>query len=65
MFPHRLNWGLFIETIEKLGPGTKSKVQVQRPSLGPKHFTKFGLPTHTPTHPPPQTFRTLLKHLGG
>ena len=28
--------------IEKLGPGTKSKVQVQRQSLGPKHFTKFG-----------------------
>ena len=35
--------------IEKLGPGTKSKVQVQRRSLGLKHFTKFGLPTTT-TH---------------
>ena len=39
-------------SFEKLGPGTRSKVQVQRRSLGPKHFTKFGLPTttHTPTH---------------
>ena len=44
---------------EKLGPGTQSKVQVQRQSLGPKHFTKFGLPT-----PPTQTFRRLLRHLG-
>ena len=35
-------------SIEKLGPGTKSKVQVQRRSLGPKHFTKLGL--HTTTH---------------
>ena len=34
-----------IGNIEKLGPGTKSKVQVQRRSLGPKHFTKFGLHT--------------------
>ena len=42
----------FVVVVEKLGPGTKSKVQVQRRSLGPKHFTKLGLPTtHTP--PPP------------
>ena len=40
---------LFSLVFEKLGPGTKSKAQVQRRSLGPKHFTKFGLPTH-PTH---------------
>ena len=41
--------------IEKLGPGTKSKVQVQRQSLGPKHFTKTP-PTTT------QTFRPLPGH---
>ena len=43
--------------IEKLGPGTKSKVQVQRQSLGPKQFTKFGLHTHP--NPPPHK---LLGH---
>ena len=47
---------------EKLGPGTKSKVQVQRRSLGPKHFTKLGLHTHhhhhTPTH-------KILEHFRG
>ena len=43
-----------ISVFEKLGPGTKSKVQVQRRSLwpGPKHFTKFGLPTTTHHHHP-------------
>ena len=54
--------------IEKLGPGTKSNVQVQRRSLGPKHFTKLGLHTHhhhTPPPPTTQTFRTQRSHLGG
>ena len=37
-------------SIEKLGPGKKTKVQVQRRSLGPKHFTKFGLHTTTTHH---------------
>ena len=47
------------QIIEKLGPGTKSKVQVQSRSLWPKHFTKFGLPTtHTPT-------QKLLGHFRG
>ena len=32
-----------------LAQSPKSKVQVQRRSLGPKHFTKFGLPTTTTT----------------
>ena len=42
---------LFVSLIEKLSQGTKSKVQVLRRSLGPKHFTKLGLPTHPPpTH---------------
>ena len=40
---------VIIFIFEKLGPSTKSKVQFQRRSLGPKHFTKFGLPTHHPT----------------
>ena len=33
-------------------------------ALGKKRFTKLGLHTTT-THPPTQTFRTLLRHLGG
>ena len=53
----QLNWYCSCYTymtvlFEKLGPGTKSKVQVQRRSLGP------------PTHPTTQTFRTLPRHLG-
>ena len=47
--------------IEKLGPGTKSKVQVQRRSLGPKHFAKFGL--HTYHHHIPHN--KLLGHFRG
>ena len=50
--------------IEKLGPGTKSKVR--RRSLGPKHFTKFGLHTHhTHTHTPHTTTHKLLGHFRG
>ena len=51
--------------IERLGPGTNTKHKVQRRSLGPKHFTKFGLLTHHHTHTTTQTFRTLPRHLGG
>ena len=62
--------GVFIHTsqcIERLGHGTNSNTHAQRRSLGPKHFTELGLPTthHTPHTTPTQTFRTLLRHLGG
>ena len=47
----------------KAWPWHKPQAQVQRQSLGPKHFTKFGLHSTTTTTPT-QTFRTLLRHLG-
>ena len=59
----RFVW-IFVPLILKGLPRHKHKTQIQRRSLGKKHFTKFGLP-NTHTHHHPQAFRTLPRHIGG